>query len=331
MSRLEDFPVGAATGIGSYPGTDPVETTRIVFGELPDLPHLPELPARGPGADLIGRSAALLVDLAVDLQPSGWRFVPRPGRDHRRALDFLARDLDALEEAAEGYTGWLKLQAAGPWTLAAGIELHRGDKALADAGAVRDLGQSLTAGLAEHLADLRKRVPGARLLLQLDEPSLPAVLSGRIRTASGFDNLPAVEESIVESSLAGVVAGLDAPVGIHCCAGNPPIGLFRRAGAAAVAVDAALAKDEDAVGEAIDAGLQIFLGVVPGTDIERADAARPARTLWHRLGFAPEELAARIVLTPACGLAGATPGYARRALTLCREAARALVDSPEPD
>jgi hypothetical protein len=77
--------------------------------------------------------------------------------------------------------------------------------------------------------------------------------------------------------------------------------------------------------------MQIFLGVVPGTDIERADAARPARTLWHRLGFAPEELAARIVLTPACGLAGATPGYARRALTLCREAARALVDSPEPD
>src|SRR5689334_9634345 len=57
------WPPGATTGIGSMPGVDPAETAGIVVGELPDLPHLPELPNRGLGADLLGRSAALLVDL----------------------------------------------------------------------------------------------------------------------------------------------------------------------------------------------------------------------------------------------------------------------------
>lgn len=59
--------LGTATGIGSLPGTDIVEAVKYVFGELPALPHLPELPARGPGADMIGRSAAFLTDLPVEL------------------------------------------------------------------------------------------------------------------------------------------------------------------------------------------------------------------------------------------------------------------------
>src|SRR5215471_8572452 len=72
----------AATGIGSLPGTDPGEANRVVAGELPDLPHLAELPARGVGADMIGRTAGLLVDLAVEVVPSGYRVANRPGRDH---------------------------------------------------------------------------------------------------------------------------------------------------------------------------------------------------------------------------------------------------------
>ena len=115
------WPAGASTGVGSMPGTDPYDSLRVVLDECPDLPYLPELPARGPGADLVGRGAALLVDLAVDLQPSGWRLVDRPGRDLRRARDLLARDLDTAEELLAGYTGPLKVQATGPWTLAAGL------------------------------------------------------------------------------------------------------------------------------------------------------------------------------------------------------------------
>ncbi len=79
------------------PGTDALEAARTVVGELPELPYLPELPGRGAGAGLIGRTAALLVDLAVELVPSGYRVTARPGRDHRRAVDLLRGDLDALE------------------------------------------------------------------------------------------------------------------------------------------------------------------------------------------------------------------------------------------
>src|SRR3954466_15195218 len=95
------WPSGAATAIGSMPGTDPAEAAAVVFGELPDFPHLPELPARGVGADMLGRTAALLVDLAVDVVPSGYRVAPRPGHEHRRAVDLLRWDLDALQEARE--------------------------------------------------------------------------------------------------------------------------------------------------------------------------------------------------------------------------------------
>jgi methionine synthase II (cobalamin-independent) len=300
---------------------------RLVVGELPDFAHLPELPARGPGADLIGRSAALLVDLAFDLTPAGWRLVPRPGIDQRRAREFLERDLDALHDVAAGYTGPLKVQAAGPWTLAAGLERTRGDRAVVDPGARRDLAQSLAEGLSAHVSAVSARVPGARVVVQLDEPSLPAVLQGGLPTVSGFGKLSAVEESDVEQELTAFVQRLPAPVVLHCCAARMPLELFRAAGAAAVSFDLGLVQDLDAVGSAIEAGLHLFPGVVPGTDIDlpapKATASR-VRAWWNELGFPADALPAAVTLTPSCGLAGATPAYARDAMAHVREAARYL-------
>lgn len=320
---------GAVTGIGSLPGTDPVEAARLVFGELPELPHLAELPARGPGADLIGRSAALLVDLPVEIVPSGWRLAAHRGRDQRRAEDYLAHDLDALHEQAEGYRGPLKLQLAGPWTLAAGLELPSGHRLITDSGAVRDLAESLAEGLRTHVADVRRRVPGAELVVQLDEPSLPVVLAGRVPTPSGWGGVAPVSAGDARTTLRAVLDA--APEGgrvVHCCAGPAPIGLLREAGADAVAVDLALlgTGDYDALGAAVDAGVSLWLGVVPGTDapITLDDVRGPIRRLWRELGFAEAQLAGAVVATPACGLAGASAAYARRALSLLRDAGRAL-------
>src|SRR3954447_19788329 len=177
------WPVGAATGVGSMPGDDIDDAVRLVFGELPDLPHLPELPGRGVGSDLIGRAASVLADLHVDLQPSGWRLLPSnaaAGRDEQQAADYLRRDLDALQAAASDYAGPLKVQLAGPWTLAASLELPRAGPAPGHPGAARDLGEALLEGLPVHLDEVRRSVPGAELLVQIDEPSLPAVLAGRV-------------------------------------------------------------------------------------------------------------------------------------------------------
>ena len=329
---------GAATGVGSMPGTDPAEAIRVVLGELPDLPHLPELPARGPGADLVGRGATFLVDMPVDLQPSGWRLVDRPGRDLRRAADLLARDMDTLEELAQEYAGPLKVQVPGPWTLAATVELHYGDKAVSDPGAVRDLTQSLAEGARRHVADIGRRLPNARPLLQLDEPSVPAVLTGQVPTASGFGSLAAVEQQRVRSGLAAVLAAATGAGAVrtvvHCCARRPPVELFREAGAGAVSLDASLLDSaaDDALGAAVEAGVGLWLGVIPGTDADLGDlgaTVRSVRRLWARLGFAASVLPASVVLTPACGLAGASPAYARTAMRRLRETGRALAEDPE--
>ncbi|GAA2848928.1 methionine synthase [Streptosporangium fragile] len=322
-----------STGIGSHPGEDHTEAIKVVLGESPQLPYLPELPARGVGADMIGRTASLLVDLPVEVQPSGWRFTDRPGRDLKRARDHLVRDLDALEEAAQGYEGPFKIQVCGPWTLAGAVELKYGDKTLADSGAVRDLVESLAEGIAAHLADLRRRLPGvSEVVVQVDEPGLPGVLAGTVPTASGFGRLPAVDAQVAAEWLGAVLPAGAFPV-VHCCAPGVPFGVLRKAGARGVSLDASLLarRDEDAIGEAVEAGTALFLGVVPGVDTRLPDVgviAKPAVELWRRLGFPSATLASQVVLTPACGLAGASPGYARAALAACRKAARVLREDP---
>jgi methionine synthase II (cobalamin-independent) len=325
--RPVPIPWGPASGVGSLPGTDPAEAVRLVVGELPDFAHLPELPARGPGADLIGRSAAFLVDLSFDLTPAGWRLVPRPGIDQRRAKEFLARDLDALHDVAAGWAGPFKVQVGGPWTLAAGLERTRGDRAVVDAGARRDLAQSLAEGITAHVAAVAARLPGAQVVVQLDEPSVPAVLQGGLPTVSGFGKLAAVEAPVVEQELAAVVAALPGPVVLHCCAPRAPLALFRAAGADALSFDLGLVQDLDAVGTAIEAGIHLLPGVVPGTDTDlpaaKATASR-VQAWWRELGFPVDDLAAAVTLTPSCGLAGATPAYARTAMAHVREAAKYL-------
>jgi hypothetical protein len=48
-------------------------------------------------------------------------------------------------------------------------------------------------------------------------------------------------------------------------------------------------------------------------------------------GDRPGGAAAQVVLAPACGMAGATPGYARAAMACCREAARLLPELIEEE
>jgi hypothetical protein len=343
------WPAATATGVGSLPGTDPVEAMRLVFGELPDLPHLAELPDRGPGAGLTGRSAALLVDMPVELTPTGWRFTARPGRDLRRALGFLSADLDALEEVTGGYEGPLKIQVCGPWTLAATIELIRSqDPALADPGAVADLTASLAEGLAAHVAEVRTRVPGARIVVQLDEPGLPAVIAGNVPTASGLNRLPVPEPADIETTLGSIISAARAFTVVHCCALSVPFGIIKGAGADGAGGDLSTMEQtaQDGLAEAVEAGLGIVAGVIPATGTAAApeppaaeQAARVVTALWRRMGWPVARdgsagaggVAAQVVLAPACGMAGAAPGYARAAMARCREAARLLPELIEEE
>ena len=85
-----------ATGIGSWPGTSAREAAKVVVGELHQLTHLVELPARGVGADLIGRAGALLVDIAI-----GERTATLTAMEFSRLIDELNAFRPVVEGAAE--------------------------------------------------------------------------------------------------------------------------------------------------------------------------------------------------------------------------------------
>ena len=309
---------GTATGVGSLPGEDIAEALRSTLDTVP-IPYLPELPARGWHADLAGRGAALMADLYVDVQPTGWRITPRPSRVGQRAKDELKRDLDALEDLTQDNPPELfKLQGTGVWTLASLLELHRGSKLLSDPGAVIDLAASLAEGLAGHLADVQRRLPTTKLVLQLDEPALPGVLNARIRTASGFATLRAPDPQTVRERLRTVLGAAERTV-IHCCAPHPPIELMAEAGA--ISIDAAMidAHDHEALGVVLEQGTGLLLGVVPTSG--RLPAVNKIREtvgrLRDRVGMTD------VTLTPACGLAGSTQEHAKAVMGRCVEAAEA--------
>jgi hypothetical protein len=336
------WPAGSATGVGSMPGTDPAEALAVILGELPELPHLPELPGRGVGADMVGRTAGLLVDLPVETTPTGWKLAARPGRDQRRAAGLLSADLDAAQEAAADWAGPFKLQVCGPWTLAASIELSRSQNpALADPSAVADLVASLAEGVAAHVAEVRGRIPGAVVLLQLDEPVLPAVLAGSVPTASGLNRVGAVDVAVTRDGLRAVLEASTAFGVVHCCARASPFALMKDAGALAVSFDLGQLRrgDEDGLAELAEAGIGLLAGAVASEPERDSRPARPERgsraasppsrrtaerviELWHRMGLPSAGLAEQVVVTPGCGLAGRAPADARAALARCREAAR---------
>lgn len=317
-----------ASGVGSMPGTDDreyAEAVRVVLGEL-SLPHVPELPGRGATATMTGRGLAVLAGIGADLQPAGWRLTDAPGIDHRRARSLLAQDLDQVEEQAQGHQGPFKAQVCGPWTLAATVEKPRGDKVLSDHGARRDLAQALAEGVRDHVADLRRRLPATeRLVVQVDEPALPAVLAGAVPTASGFGRHRRVDQPEASAALEWVLSAITeagAEPWVHSCASGVPWSLVRGAGALGLSADLDVlgAEDLDHFAEALEAGHPVALGIVPSTDPVSVpgDTVLTERVLrWlDMLGLDHDEVAGRLVVTPSCGLAGASYDWPRQALRL---------------
>lgn len=306
------------TGVGSLPGTDLAAAVRMTFDTVPDLPYLPELPARGPWAGLTGRGLGLLAGLGAELIAGEW-VLGTAGIDQRRARQTWRDDLEVLEEHAQGYTGTLKVQVAGPWTLAASTGVAHTGRVLADPGARRDLAGALAEGVGEALSDLNRRLPGVSLVLQVDEPSLPAVVAGAVPTPGGYFRHRAIDLPEVTAGLAVLTAeparrGLEVPAVLHCCAPGLPIPALVAtgrdgAGFSALSLDQDMltGSDLDALAAAVDAGTALWLGCLPTTDPAGPAGVDQVRTRAMRVLDrleASEEAAASLVLTPACGLAG---------------------------
>ena len=303
-----------ATGIGSFPGDDPTHVNSLAVELFPNLPYLVELPGRGAGADIVGRGSLHLAGLHIDLQPSGWRLVDRAGSDERRAQGFLSRDLDAFEEALAGYVGPIKTQATGAWTLAALLNTSRGGSVLADPGASRDVAQSLVEGLMLHIAELRKRVPGAtKVYLQLDEPMLPRVAAGEISSVSGLSRIrkPARNE-IIETIR--FFSGVADELVLHCCAQGVDLDVLKDASVDIISIDYRHFAIEDSWGRWLEGGRDIWFGVVSGVDAPLPSSSATVSDMRQKLaslGFDITKIASRVGVTASCGYAGASEDYVK--------------------
>lgn len=329
-----------ATLVGSMPGSDVWETTAVVRGELPDLPMLPELPNRGPGADMIGRTMAMLAgvssEFAVMTTPTRWRLAGHRSSAQpavmRRASSWLAEDLDASEASFADYAGAYKVQLAGPWTLAACVEGVNGDVLIADAGAVNELREALLEAATLHLQTVKRRLSKATVALQIDEPMLMQVHVGDIRTPSGLRAHAPISMPRLIDGLNQVfdhVHSLDVSVGVHTCAELSDVMSLvlsrldflslaltsgyrarRQSAAARAALDEAIGTlwDRDRV---LLAGLEFGATQRPSA---KEDSA-VVRALLHRLGVSGEEVGRQLVVTPECGLSSAPDLTAVRRIT----------------
>ena len=337
------WPVSAfatASGTGSWPGTAARPAAEVVVGELgAAMAHIVELPARGVGADVVGRAGALLIDVAIDTVPRGYRVAARPGAVTRRAVSLLDEDIDALEEAWEtaglrGNGRPVKIQAPGPITLAAELELANGHRAITDLGAVHDIAASLAEGVAAHRAAVSRRLD-TPVVVQFDEPSLPAAVAGRLAGVTTLSPVAPIDETLATTLLDTCVAAAGAEVSVHSCATALPWKALQRSSIVAISVDVTTlaAADLDAIAEFVESGRAVVLGAVSSSTPARRPSAEEVATavvaVTDRLGFGRSVLRDRIGVTPACGLAAATPQWARTAIGLARRAAEDFADDPD--
>lgn len=295
--------------LGPWPGTRVLEAQTTVLGDLADVPEgvepvpsLVQLPQRGPWADSVGRAVAVLAEMPAELGPHGWRLCDRPGRDAEHARSVLCEDVDALAVAALGWEGRLAVSVRGPWTLAAILWLARGDRVLADAGAVRDVVAALAEGVVALLGRVRAAVPGARPVLVLREPMLPDVLGGAVATFSGHGRIPAPDADVARAGLGHVVgaaraAGAESVV-VHTGQRLTTRSLRVAAGSGSDALGLALAgisgPQWELVAEVVEGGTGLWLGLPRERHRRAPDPARTARELVHPW---------RAVGLPASGLA----------------------------
>lgn len=316
------------TAAGSLPGDDFRGSLAAMSEALPEILPWPELPGRGVGSDMVGRAVGLIGGLAFDLRPSGWRLTTGASAEHRRARAAWRRDLDDAEELLHGFDGVLKVGVAGPWTLAGSVERPRGDRLLADHGARREVAQALVDGIADVRADFARRLPGATLRVQVDEPLLIAVADGTLPTASGFSRHRAVDGP----ALAAALEPLAEDSVLHCCAPGDWLPIARAAGFGTVAVDTRLftsAASLDRLGQWLSDGRDLVAGVVDtsagseqSTDTLVTEALRVLRPLELEPGWVEQH----VVLGTGCGLAGWQIREVRPQLAALRAAAPLLVE-----
>lgn len=315
-----------AYGLGELPGKSAAEAADIIQGETGDLLHIPQLPARGLGADLIGRTVGLLDMINVDRGARSWVMSARPSRLTHLTGDFLDMDLDACEETWGTGVDKLKIQVAGPWTLGARIELANGHRVLSDRGAMCDLTQALIAGIDAHARKVAGRFR-AEVQVQIDEPELKSLIDGSLPGTSTFDIIPAVNVADASERLQQVFSSIEGPTYLNLTGQIPTWDVARGAGADTVQISMDQVRGNehlDGFGETITSGIRLGLGITTGKDVvdellerPRQKAVEVAR-FFDRLGVGRNYLVDAVDIHPGEDLVQGTITEAAQAYRMAR-------------
>ena len=294
--------------LGPMPGTSMAEAADIIMGET-EIPAIPQLPERGLGSDAVGRTASMLEAISIDRGPRSWRMTARPQLLTRRTWDRLERDLDEVQEVWGESVPRVKVQALGPWSLGASIELSNGHRVLTDRSAFNELADALRHGLRTHAEDVARRFHG-EVVVQLDEPLLADVVAGRIPGTTDFDTIPAVPDEVAFDLLQSFDADY-----LHA----PPLWSLARAAKTFLTTFRGLdtPRHLDGLGEHLNAGHRIGLGI-EGSD-SRAEAITLARHL-DRIGMPRELLVDKFDVYPVKASASTLRSVSETADILIRDA-----------
>jgi hypothetical protein len=336
-------PKGAGTGTGAMPHADPRACVDAAIRACPDLPFWPTRPLAVPAEEMIRQWSLGLPGVARVQAPAatvaagtaaagaggpvgagtvgGSRQV-WVGRDRAPGGAGLPAEAVATLEPFLGALrrrpgGWLKLQATGPITLALALDAG-GRQALTVPSARGPLAVGYAARVRSLVTRVREALPGWKVILVLDEPSLAhPLVAARPQ--------PAIELWRTLGSTGADVTGL------HCCA-TPPWNLVLDLDPQLVSFDAIrdgdAATDDPAFRRLVEDGAAVAWGLVPADgpdggvdgDGRAGDPDVLAERLldlveWTAGDFLPEVLA-RSLVTPTCGLAALSQDEAGHRLTL---------------
>lgn len=304
------------TAIGSMPGTNMAETMQQVADSIPELIALAELPERGPGGEMLGRTFGILNQLdssfSIDTTVTGWRQSRGENQVMRRAKSWYQEDLDWLEQTVGDDAFNLKLQFAGPVTLASFVEPVAGERLVQDAGAVRELAVGLGEALKLQLIDIKRRLPNATISVQLDEPGLELAVQGGLKRRSGRGNLEPIPSQQVIEWLNSTLESAELKPSdswVHSCATNFASDVFKKLNVGTWAVPFSAIRGPrnfEVVSNFWDQAGFLVIGVNPQKLVEPVgfqSIITAVNKFAKQIGLPVDELPARLGLSPECGLA----------------------------
>lgn len=298
-------------GPGLWPGEEILPAQLEVFEDLSSAPFgiqphpfFAELPVRGPGATRTGRTLAVLEEMPVEYGPHGWKLTDHVGIDLERSQRLLANDLEAFMIAGSGYEGPVTIDILGPWTLAAELYLARGDRALTDLGAVRELGLSLAQGVTQLVAKVRNDLPGAAITFHIHEHLIGQIAAGVLPTFSGYARIPAIPGPTLVQHLEPLIGAIEkAGARSTVNVGDAWVGIAPvvHAGAHTIAMDFGRSnswneRGWELIARATEKGHGFWIGL-PAPEVSQCagpnikSLADSLLVPWQRIGLEPHRLA----------------------------------------